>query len=321
MWNAKEEIDLEKARDEAGKLVILGSAMKAGLFEALEKEKDIAALKRELNADERALFIMLEALCAMGYVKKRKGMYAISKKARPIFLNHGKEYAGYLPHFLNIMKAWLELPDLIKGKKPEKAERDVAAFMHAMASKPEESVRETIDSVLKRKKDAENVLDLGGGPGTYATAFVKRGLKATLYDMPEVIDYVSKEFGLKEIRNLTLRKGDFTEKEFEDAFESEAFDIVFMANICHIYSEDENKLLIRRVKKFLKRGGMVVIEDFVRGRSTMAEIFAVNMLANTEGGNTYTEKQYRDWLEEAGFHDIEVIDLEEKERQLITAFI
>lgn len=320
MWKAKDEIDLEKARDEASKLVLLGSAMKAGLFEALDKEKDIASLGRELNADERALSIVVEALCAMGYVEKRKGKYVISEKARPLFLEHGEEYAGYLPHFLNIMKAWLELSGIIKGKKPERKERDVAAFMHAMASKPEESVEETINSVLERKKDAKNLLDLGGGPGTYARAFVNKGLKATLYDMPEVIDYVSSEFKLKGIKNLTLGKGDFTEKGFENEFESETFDIVLMANICHIYSEDENGLLIKRVSKFLKKGGMIAIEDFIRGRSPTAELFAVNMLANTDGGNTYTEKQYAKWLEEAGFNKIEVIDLDEKEKQLITAF-
>lgn len=94
-----------------------------------------------------------------------------------------------------------------------------------------------------------------------------------------------------------------------------------MGNICHIYSGEENRLLIKRVRKLLKPDGMVAIEDFVRGRSPMAEMFAVNMLANTEGGNTYTEAQYREWLSDAGFRNIEVIDLAEKNSQLITAFL
>ncbi len=34
--------------------------------------------------------------------------------------------------------------------------------------------------------------------------------------------------------------------------------------------------------------------------SPMAEMFAVNMLANTESGNTYTEAQYREWLTDEG---------------------
>lgn len=321
MWTSKDELDFEKARDDASKLVVLGSALKAGLFEALSKEKDIASLKQELHADERALYIMLEALCATGYANRKHDRYVLSDKARPLFLERGDEYVGgFLPHFMDILKAWLMLPDIIKGKKPEREKRDVAAFMHAMASRAEENVEETVKSCLKRKKDAKNVLDLGGGPGNYARAFVNRGMNVVIYDMPDVIEYVSSEFKLKEIKHLTLKSGDFTRNELEKEFEKESFDIIFMGNICHIYSAEENRLLIKRVRKLLKPGGMIAIEDFVRGRSPMAEMFAVNMLANTEGGNTYTEAQYREWLEGAGFSKIEVIDLDEKERQLITAF-
>ncbi len=323
------ELDIEKAGDDARKLVLLASALKAGIFEALAEEKDIASLKRELDADERALYIVLEALCAMGYVNKTPYLntgtdndrYVIADKAVPVFLTRGKEYAGFLPHFLNIMKAWLELPDIIKGQKPEKVTpHDVAAFMHAMASRADKFVEDVVNYCLKRKNNARNVLDLGGGPGKYARAFVKKGLNAVLYDLPETIDYVGIEFGLKDIKNLTLRKGDFTKNGFEKEFTG-SFDIIFMGNICHIYSEEENKKLIKRVSKILKKDGLIAIEDFVRGRSPSAEMFAVNMLANTEGGNTYTEAQYRGWLEEAGFHSVDVIDLDEREKQLITGFI
>ncbi len=43
-------------------------------------------------------------------------------------------------------------------------------------------------------------------------------------------------------------------------------------------------------------------------------MFGVNMLARTEGGNTWTEAEYREWLHDAGFCDIEVTDLSERER-------
>lgn len=321
MWTAKDELDIEKAGDEATKLVLLGSALRAGLFEALAKEKDSASLEQELHADERALHIVLEALSAIGYVDKSKDRYVLSEKARPLFLERGEDYVGgYLPHFMDILKAWLALPEIIKGAKPEREKRDVAVFMHAMASRPEKNVEETVSNILRRKKDAKNVLDLGGGPGKYARAFVNRGLSAVLYDMPDVIEYVSTGFELKDIGNLALKSGDFTSSEFEKEFKEESFDIIFLGNICHIYSAEENSLLVKRVRKILKHTGMIAIEDFVRGRSPMAEMFAVNMLANTEGGNTYTEAQYRGWLEDAGFHKIEAVDLEEKERQLITAF-
>lgn len=313
-----EELDFDRAIEDANKIILLGSALKTGLFSALTEKKDIPSLTRELGADERALYIVLEALCTMGYVEKENDSYIIADLARPLFIDGGKDYVGgYLPHTLNKLYAWLELPQIIKGEKIGRRKPDnISIFMNAMASTPEEDIQEIVSHCLDKKKDAKTVLDLGGGPGKYSKVFVDKGLKAVLLDTPETIDYVSSEFGLADIRNLTLKKADFTEDEFE-----ELFDIVFMGNITHIYSEDVNRSLLMRVSRLLNKGGMVAIEDFVRARSPYAEMFAVNMLANTQGGGTWTEEQYIKWLKDAGFSNIEVLDLSDKDKQLITAFL
>ena len=315
--------DFDRAIDEANKLVLIGSALKTGIFSALTREKDIDIITRELNADKRAMYIVLEALCEMGYVEKRNEKYIIAETARSLFIEGGDEYVGgYLPHFMNKMKAWLELPLIIKGEKQgRKKPESVSVFMNAMASRPDALVDKVVDECLKKKKDARNVLDLGGGPGKYSKAFANRGLKAVLFDMPETIDHVGREFGLTGIRNLMLKKGDFMDDGFVTEFKEHSFDIVFMGNITHIYSEEENRKLFLRAGKLLKPGGMAAIEDFVRGKSPSASMFAVNMLASTESGGTYTEEQYREWLTGAGFGGIEVIDVDGIEKQLITAFM
>lgn len=318
MWISN-AIDIEAASDNAKKLVLLVSALKVGIFEAIVQEKDIASLRRELQADERALYIVLEALCGLGYVNKRYNRYVIADMVRPFLLKRGKDYIGFPPYFFNAMRAWLALPDIIRGVKTERTE-DVAAFMDAMVSRPDKIVEEVVYYCLKKKKDAREVLDLGGGPGRYSRGFASRDLNVVLYDISEIIDYVSNVFKLENTKNLLLKKGDFTKIEFEMEFSGKVFDIIFMGNICHIYSEEENKKLIKRVSNLLEKNGMVAIEDFLRGRSPLAEMFAVNMLVNTEGGNAWTEAQYTEWLEDAGFCKIEVIDLANKSKQLITAF-
>lgn len=314
--------DFDRAIDDANKLVLIGSALKTGIFSALTREKDIDTLIRELSADRRALYIVLEALYSLGYVEKRNGRYIIADTARPFFIEGKDEYVGgYLPHFMNKMKAWLDLPLIIKGEKHgRKKPESISVFMNAMASRPDAFVENVVDECLKRKRDARNVLDLGGGPGKYSRAFVKRGLNAVLLDMPETIDHIGREFGLNGIRNLTLKKGDFTDDGFVNEFKEHSFDIVFMGNITHIYSDEENRKLFLRVCKLLKPDGLVAIEDFVRGRSPSASMFAVNMLASTESGGTYTEAQYFEWLTGAGFGSIDIIDLDGIEKQLITAF-
>ncbi|MCE8429438.1 MAG: hypothetical protein J5U19_13745 [Candidatus Methanoperedens sp.] len=90
----------------------------------------------ELGADERALYIVLEALCAMGYVEKENDSYIIADRARPLFIDGGKDYVGgYLPHTLNKLNAWLKLPKIIKGEKTGRRKPDnISTFMNAMAS-------------------------------------------------------------------------------------------------------------------------------------------------------------------------------------------
>jgi len=317
------EFDIEKAQKDVRKLLVLSSAFKSGIFKALETAKDLNSLSRELDSDTRALHIMLEALYEMGYIEIKQEKYILADKARPIFIEGSAEYiGGYLPHFMNIMRSWLALPDIIKGEKHtrEPGQRDVASFMQAMGSKTQESVEETVNKCLRRKQDAMNVLDLGGGPGNFSKAFIKAGLNSVIYDTPEVIEYIGEAFGLKYINRLKLVSGDFTKNNLKEDLD-EGFDIIFMANIFHIYSPGENTLLIESIKDILNPGGMIAILDFVRGRSPLAAMFAVNMLANTEGGNTYTEAEYREWLEKAGFGKIEIIDFDNKDRQLITAFL
>jgi len=71
------------------------------------------------------------------------------------------------------MEAWIKLPGIIRRTKSENEKNDVAAFMNAMASKPDKAVEEAVNFILRRKKNAKNLLDLGGGPGKNSKAFVQ----------------------------------------------------------------------------------------------------------------------------------------------------
>ena len=60
---------------------------------------------------------------------------------------------------------------------------------------------------------------------------------------------------------------------------------------------------------------MVGIHDFVLNKDKVsppfAAIFGVHMLAVTEKGRTYTYEEISRWLKNAGFKDIEVMDVSE----------
>jgi hypothetical protein len=75
-----------------------------------------------------------------------------------------------------------------------------------------------------------------------------------------------------------------------------------------MFSEDENRSLIQRCARALSPGGHLVIREFIlqedRTAPLHAALFALNMLVGTEHGNTYTEGEYRAWMQEAGLGTI-----------------
>jgi SAM-dependent methyltransferase len=81
-------------------------------------------------------------------------------------------------------------------------------------------------------------------------------------------------------------------------------DLVLLSAVCHMWSEDDNRALIKRCARALVPGGHLVIREFIlneeRTTPPFAAIFAINMLVGTEHGNSYTEGEYRTWMTEAG---------------------
>jgi hypothetical protein len=114
--------------------------------------------------------------------------------------------------------------------------------------------------------------------------------------VPLAEDYI-REAGLQS--RVRIRPGDMRTAEL-----GEGFDLVLLSAVCHMFSEDENRSLIQRCAGALLAGGHLVIREFIlqedRTGPPHAALFALNMLVGTEHGNTYTEGQYRTWMEEAG---------------------
>ncbi|MHB1421023.1 MAG: class I SAM-dependent methyltransferase, partial [Bacillota bacterium] len=175
----------------------------------------------------------------------------------------------------------------------------------------EKSAPATADFLLADSVDGLHVLDIGGGPLTYGTAFAARGAKVTVQDLPPVVELM-KEKAKK--AGITLFPGDFNIE-----LPSGPFDLAFLGNICHIFGEEENQELFRKVSQVLITGGRIAIIDMIRdsNKNILAAVFGVNMLVSTRKGGSWTLEQYTGWLVNAGFKNVKLDEL--AHRQVITA--
>ncbi|WP_238492518.1 methyltransferase [Desulfotruncus alcoholivorax] len=296
--------------------LIVGAAVTNGLFDALKDGPyTLVELADKTGSDLRALWVVVEALVALGYLKHEAPCISLTDEAYSIFYDENSEqYVGFgFMHAYNLMHSWLQLPKVLESGKPATRERRsglrLKSFILAMRRNASPGAQEIVDFCLKDLPQSPAVLDVGGGPLTYALAFVERGAEVTVLDTPEVVDLMLP--GLDPGLPIHMVKGDFTV-----ALPRGPYDLVYLGNVCHIYGEKENRKLFREAAAELNPGGRVVINDIIRGTGVRAAVFGVNMLVNTECGGTWTYNQYKTWLEEAGFMVTPVSEV--AGRQLIT---
>jgi len=297
-------------------LLILGAAVNTGIIEKLaEKPMTVDELAAAINADARAVWVVTEALAELGYLAREGAKLKLSGEVNDMLYNkESANYSGFsFMHRYNLIKSWIHLPEVILTGKPYTGERGpehVKYFMDAMSHGARQAVGEIAGFCLEGLGKGVKVLDVGGGPLTYARTFASLGAKVTVLDLPDVVDHMSPLITAEE--NIEMVPGDFNV-----GLPAGPFDLLFLGNICHIFGEPENRELFKKATAVLSPGGRLVVVDFIRGANPFAAVFAVNMLVNTKSGGTWTYDQYNAWLSDAGFSDIELNTL--GGRHLLTA--
>ena len=291
---------------------ILLTAFELGLFTVLgDESKPSADVAEAIGAAHRATDRLMNALCALGLLEKREGRFCNSPAALRFLVEGKPDYMANLMHAANLWHTWSTLTEAVRRGKSvlspdsEKAsDESRTAFitaMHHFARKRAAHVVAELDlsGVLR-------VLDIGGGSGAYSMAFVraKKGIKATAFDLPSVVPLTTKYIEEENLSDeIEVVAGDYNADEL-----GSGFDLAFLSSIIHANSFEENRALIQKAAGALNRGGQVVVQDFImdedRANPPMGAVFALNMLVNTEAGDTYTESEVRQWMMEAGLAEI-----------------
>ncbi|EMG36676.1 O-methyltransferase [Desulfocurvibacter africanus PCS] len=298
------------------------SAVDLGVFTALSslggdsgEPVSSTEVAGRIKADAKATDRLLNALTALGLVRKAHGLFSNTELSE-LFLVEGREdYLTNLRHSSELYRAWGSLTDAVRkggcldeAATPIQDEEWTASFIAAMHRRAFKSAPVEVSKL--NLHGVSRLLDVGGGSGVYAMAFAqaKAGVSVTVFDLPPVVrlaeDYIRKA-GLS--GRVSTRAGDYRTDDL-----GLAYDLVFLSAVAHINSPEDNKQLMRKAAAALNPGGRIVVLDFImepdRVLPERGALFALNMLVNTPAGDTYTEEEIASWLMEAGCRDIERID-------------
>jgi predicted O-methyltransferase YrrM len=301
---------------------IILTAFELDVFTVIGKDgKNSGDVASEIQADPRGTDRLLNALCALGFLRKEKGRFMNTELSLRYLVTNSEDYLSRIGHSLNLYRSWGSLTDAVKaGTTVLKREYDPVSlghFIEAMHHRAKVTADRLVSFMdLSR---VNRVLDVGGGSGVYSMALVraKPGLRAVVFDLPKVTELARKyisEGGLS--ASISTKDGDYNRDDF-----GTGYDLVFMSAIVHINSYDENTALVERAFRSLDPGGVIVIQDHImdddRTAPARGALFALNMLVNTQRGDTYTESEMRQWLEKAGCVDIRRISTD-MENDLMT---
>ncbi len=90
------------------------------------------------------------------------------------------------------------------------------------------------------------------------------------------------------------------------------FHLAILGHILHSEGERRSRPLLRKTFAALAPGGTIAVAEFLvdadRSGPPMGVIFGLNMLLNTEEGDTFSFEEIASWLADAGFVEPRRVD-------------
>lgn len=291
----------------------LHAAVKLELFSVIgDKVVEAEEVAQSINADRRATTMILNALCAMGLLRKEGETYRNTEDARAFLCKQSPRYVGYMiMHHHHLVEPWMRLDEaVVSGESvyplmiqhDEESRREsflMGMFNLAMGIAPE--LVPTLDLSGKTR-----LLDLGGGPGTYAIHFCMHNpqLSGTVFDLATTQPFAEQtieKFDLSE--RVKFLPGDFHTDDLGGPY-----DVAWLSHILHGESPEDCSRIVAKAADALEPGGMMIIHEFIlddtRDGPLFPALFSLNMLAVTDSGQSYSENEIREMMQAAGIEEI-----------------
>lgn len=297
-------------------------------YTAIELEVFTHLSDKALTAEEVATAIgttpyrlekLLDTCVGLGLLSKDGGRYANTPIAEECLVKGQPGYYGHMVHYLNFLfydkTTWME--DCIRKDEPimvyeptrrsdDEISRMSTLAMEDMSAKVGRMLTEAFDF-----SGARRLLDVGGGPGAIARIMAETipELESVILDQPRVLNFAQKLCAKSPAASrIKTYVADYNTDELPGGF-----DILILSNIIHINGVKACRNLMHKAFKALNPGGQAVVIDFYldddkRG-PLFASVFGLGCSILSPRGATYSRGEVEQWLEEAGFKDIQKKDL------------
>jgi len=302
--------------------LIISAGVSNKVFDSLEHgAKTSEQVAKETGASPRALRILMNALVGLNLLKKnRQGKYSLTEESAAFLLsNKLGTHAGFFGTIApQLISRWLRLTDIVREDRPAVAvnqETEGTEFFSQLVERiipmsyPAAQRLGDHLKIAKTKNDVR-VLDLAAGSGIWGIALAQKSprVRACAVDWAGMIPTtkrITEQFGVHD--HFDFVEGDLLEADF-----GSGYDVATLGHILHSEGEQRSRQLLKKTFRALKSGGVIAIAEWLVNDQRTAPLpslmFAVQMLVNTETGDTFSFNEIKSWLEDAGFKKIRKLE-------------
>ncbi len=293
---------------------VLFTALEVNVFGMLAQDGcggKVEQLAAQSGLNERGLRLLLDACVAIGILRKDDDVYA-NTEAGAITLVPGGQHdlSRAIAYNRDVYPAWGRLAELVRSGRPVEApeehlgadEQRTRRFVLAMHGRAM-GIGRAVIPMIELPANAR-VLDLAGGPGTYATLLAQTNpsVSCVTMDLP-AITAVAKELVAAAAmeRRVTCIAGDY----HSDHYQPESFEAATIFGALHQEAPAMIQSILQRVFMALKPGGHIYVLDMMtdatRANPPFSALFAINMALTTHNGWVFSDADMHGWLRGAGF--------------------
>jgi SAM-dependent methyltransferase len=215
-------------------------------------------------------------------------------------------------------RMWLDINDVVRTGKPaapvnleQHGGEYFKGFVEALFGTHYRAARTLAEALsIAHKEKPVRVLDLAAGSGVWGIALARESPRVTVtaVDWPSVLEItktVAGRWGL--LPRFQFLAGDLLSADF-----GAGHHIAILGHILHTEGATRSHALLKRTFEALAPGGIIAIADFLvnedRTGPPMALTWAVNMLVQTEEGDTFSFVEIDGWLRDAGFENPRLLE-------------
>ena len=302
--------------------LIISAAVNNKVFDTLDAEsKTVEQLEKETGGSARGLRAIMDALVGLELLKKdRQSRYSLTPESQAFLLSDKPgTLAGFFGSILPIMiSRWVQLSDIVREGRPSVAVNQETEGTEFFSQLVETIVPMSYPAAQKlgdhlkiaKAKQQVRVIDLAAGSGIWGIAVAHKSpqVRVTAVDWAGMIPTtkrITEKFGVRD-------RFDFIEGDLSKANFRSGYDVATLGHILHSEGEERSRQLLKKTFRVLKSGGTIAIAEWLvnddRTKPLHSLMFSVQMLVNTEKGNTFSYNEIKKWLEEAGFKKVRKLD-------------